>query len=205
MSAMKKIRMFILFSTLATVLHAQQTFVINSAGLTFNPSDVIVNQGDIVRFNLSPFHPVAQVSQSTWNSNGNTLLPGGFSFPSGTGDYTAVNPGTFYFVCTSHASSGMKGTIVVNATTGFEDPGVNIGEKLFPNPATDFLIYQTGSNSPVDEIRILDITGKAVTILHGLEFSDNQIRINTAKLNKGIYFIKVKSDAGTSVRKFIKS
>jgi plastocyanin len=203
---MKKLMLFILSIVMVSVLNAQTVFNINESGFTFVPSDVTVNQGDIVRFNGTSFHPVREVSQATWNANGRTQLAGGFSFPSGTGDYTAGTPGTHYYVCTAHVVSfGMKGTITVNAITGLNDIQDNNGGKVFPNPATDFIIYQTGRNSSINEIRILDMYGKAVIILQEPVFSNEQVRIDIENLNKGIYFILVKSDDGTVSKKFLKS
>lgn len=202
---MKKILLLFPGIVMVIALNAQQTFTISAVGVTFNPSSVTVNQGDIVRFNVGASHPVLQVSQSTWNSGGTTPLSGGFSFPSGTGDYTAGVPGTYYYVCTDHVSLEMKGTIVVNAITGLDDIQKNNGKKIFPNPATDFIIYQTGRNSLIHEIRILDITGKALIILQEPGFLNDQVRIDIGNLNNGIYFILVKSEDGIVSGKFLKS
>jgi plastocyanin len=204
---MKKL-LFLFLSVLVmlTELNAQVTYTINQgAGDTFNPSQLTINVGDIVHFNLSAPHQIGQVSQATWDANGNTLLSGGFSFPSGSGNYTATTPGTIYYVCTVHADLGMKGTIVVNAITGINEIRKNSGGKVFPDPATDIITYQTRSNSSVNEIRIFDITGKAVIIIQKPAISDNQVRIHIDKLNKGIYFILVRSENGIESGKFLKS
>jgi plastocyanin len=202
---MKKYIVLFLSLFMVVVLNAQQTFIINSSGFSFSPSTVTVNQGDIVRFNVGSAHPVVQVSQSTWNANGTTALPGGFSFPSGTGDYTAGAPGTYYYVCSDHIGLGMKGTIIVNGVNGINDSKLKNEIKVFPNPSRDFIIFESSSNLIVQEIRILDITGKAVRILHEPEFSNEQVRINIENLSNGLYFILVKSDEGVVSGKLIKS
>ena len=203
---MKKILLLFPGFIMLMSLNAQQTFIINQGiGDTFNPADVTVNQGDIVHFNLAPPHTVAQVSLATWNANDNTPLPGGFSFPSGSGDYTATTPGTIYYVCTVHASLGMKGTIVVNAITGINDIKKNAGGKVFPNPATEFITYQTKGTSIVHEVRILDFTGKTIEILQNPSVSDDQVKIDIGNLNRGIYFIIVRSEDGIESGKFLKS
>jgi plastocyanin len=202
---MKKYIVLFLSLFMVVVLNAQQTFIINSSGFSFSPSTVTVNQGDIVRFNVGSAHPVVQVSQSTWNANGTTALPGGFSFPSGTGDYTAGAPGTYYYVCSDHIGLGMKGTIIVNGVNGINDSKLKNEIKVFPNPSRDFIIFESSSNLIVQEIRILDITGKAVRILHEPEFSNEQVRINIENLSNGLYFILMKSDEGVVSGKLIKS
>jgi plastocyanin len=204
---MKKILLIFLCVLVNTIVNAQVTHtVIQGVGDTFNPDVLTVNQGDIVHFNLSSSHSPLQVSLDTWNANGITPLPGGFSFPNGTGDYTASTPGTIYYVCTQHVQEhGMKGTIIVNAITGIIDINRNSDAKLYPNPATSFITYRRSMTSNVNEIRIMDITGRTVKILHKPEVSDSQIRINIEKLNKGIYFILVKSEDGIESGKFLKS
>jgi len=207
-TAMKKILLQFLFLTILANLNAQQTFTVNmgSDGFSFDPAQLTVNQGDIVHFNLPAPHNVTQVSQTTWNANQTTPLPGGFLFPNGSGDYTANTPGTIYYVCTIHvASDGMKGTITVNVVTGINDIHYSGAGKLYPNPATDYITYQIKGTSVVHEIKIVDITGKTVKILQKPEVSDYQVIIDIANLNKGIYFILVKSDDGIESGKFLKA
>ncbi|HEX7493688.1 MAG TPA: T9SS type A sorting domain-containing protein [Bacteroidales bacterium] len=203
---MKKLLFLFLSVLVFSGLNAQQTYIINQGvGFTFDPSNISVNQGDIIHFNLSAPHQPGQVSQATWNANGNTLLPGGFSFPSGSGDYTTTTPGTIYYVCTVHADLGMKGTIVVNAVTGINDIQKNSGGKVFPNPATEFITYQTKETSTVHEVRILDFSGKTIKILQNPLVTDDQVKIDIGNLNKGLYFIIVRSDDGIESVKFLKS
>jgi plastocyanin len=204
---MKRILLFFVCVLILTNLKAQLTYTVNKGvGNSFNPTTLNVNVGDIVHFNLTAPHDVTQVSQATWNANGITPLAGGFSFPSGSGDYTATTPGTIYYVCTQHvASDGMKGTITVNAITAINDIQKNSGGKIFPNPAKDFITYQTKGNSTINEIRILDISGKTLKIIQKPEISDDQIKIDIGNLNQGIYFILVRSENGIESAKFLKS
>jgi plastocyanin len=204
---MKKILLNFFCLIIFANLNAQQTFTVNKgSGNSFSPSTLNVSVGDIVHFNLSSPHDVTQVSQTTWDADGTTPLPGGFVFPSGSGNFTATTPGTIYYVCTIHvASDEMKGTITVSAVTGINDIHNNTGAKLYPNPASDFITFKSKASSAVHEIRIVDITGKTVKILQKPEISDYQVRIEIASLNKGIYFILVKSDDGIEFAKFMKA
>jgi plastocyanin len=187
-------------------LNAQQTFTINQGtGDTFDPVTLSVNQGDIIHFNLTPPHDVVQVSLATWNANGSTPLAGGFVFPTGSGNYTTTTPGVIYYVCSAHISLGMKGSITVNAITAINDIHNNSGTNLFPDPATDIINYQRKDKTEIQEIRIIDLAGKAVKILLKPEISDNYIKIDIQDLGKGIYFIIVKSGTGIESLKFLKS
>ncbi len=99
----------------------------------------------------------------------------------------------------------MKGTIVVNAITGLNDIKQENEGKVFPNPARDFITYQTVNSSTVHEIRILDITGKAIKVLQNPDISNDQVTIDIGNLNKGIYFLLVKSENGIVSKKFLKT
>lgn len=187
-------------------LNGQVTHTVNKGtGNSFSPATINVNQGDIVHFALTAPHDVTQVSLETWNANGTSPLPGGFVFSSGSGDYTANTVGTIYYVCAAHvASSQMKGTIVVNAVTGIYDSHKDDVPKIFPNPARDFITLRTDKSSSIEEIRILDLSGKAVKVIPKPEMSDDQISMNIASLKKGIYFITVKTMKGIETEKFLK-
>jgi plastocyanin len=204
---MKRILLLFLSFLILINLSAQKTFTVNKGVLnSFNPAEVIVNPGDVVHFNLTAPHTILQVSLATWNANDVTPLPGGFSFHSGSGDYTATTPGIIYYVCTQHVlSDGMKGTIVVNVITAINDIQNNSGGIVFPNPATNYITYQSKVKSAVDEIRIIDFTGKTVKILQRPDVSDSQIKIDIGNLDRGIYFIIVKSENGIESGKFLKS
>ncbi|MCB9255784.1 MAG: T9SS type A sorting domain-containing protein [Chitinophagales bacterium] len=88
---------------------------ITASGLTFNPANLTISQGDSVTWSVGATHPVLEVSMATYNANGSTGN-GGFSIPSGNGFQVFNTPGTYYYICTNHIAGGMKGTITVNAT-----------------------------------------------------------------------------------------
>jgi hypothetical protein len=126
-------------------------------------------------------------------------------FPGGTGDYTADTPGTIYYVCTAHvAASQMKGTITVSATTGTNDTHRDATPRLYPNPARDFITLMTDKNSAVEEIKLLDISGRALKILNKSDISGDHVRMDIANLNHGMYFIVVKTSEGIETEKFLK-
>ena len=201
---MNKLLLFFLFSILITGINAQQTFIISTSGFTFNPSSVNVSTGDIVRFNVGASHPVLQVSKTTWDANGATALPGGFSFPSGTGDYTAGTPGIYYYICSNHISGGMKGTITISGTSGVNETGTKDEIKLFPNPARDFIIFQSTINLSYATVGIVDLSGRYLLTPQKPELTGDQLLLDINNLTKGMYFLVVKSEGRTISRKFIK-
>lgn len=67
---------------------------------------------------------------------------------------------------------------------------------FYPNPVDDKLYVETGTE--VKEIIIYDVYGKQV----GMPTSQRVIDI--AGLNRGVYFIKVVTGDGESVKRFVK-
>ncbi len=76
---------------------------------------------------------------------------------------------------------------------------LNLGElvKIYPNPAQDYIEIET-NNIVIFNISIFDINGKQL-------FSENRNnkKIDISKLNKGLYFIKIKTNKATITKKLI--
>lgn len=106
---------------LSSTPYAPMTHVVNSAGLIYNPDSISITQGDAVQFQIGGSHDAREVSQATYNANGNTWN-GGFQTAFGGGLVNLPNLGTYYYVCTPHASLGMKGRIFVQPYAGNQAP-----------------------------------------------------------------------------------
>lgn len=115
-------------------------WTVTNSGNTFSPANTTVTVGDTVNFTIATMHDVIEVTQATWNANGNTPLSGGFQTPFGGGMvYSAtLTVGTHYFVCSPHAYLGMKGTIIVQPCTAPTTPTAISG---------DAAVCATSSNS----------------------------------------------------------
>jgi plastocyanin len=98
-------------STATSAIHT-----IVDSGLSFDPANLTINVGDTVIFSLATMHNAVEVTQNTWNTNGNTPN-GGFSTPFGGGTVIFSTAGTYYYVCSPHAAAGMKGIITVVLTS----------------------------------------------------------------------------------------
>lgn len=72
---------------------------------------------------------------------------------------------------------------------------------LFPNPAKDILNITTKQDIEIQSFAIYDILGQLVIAVPNAKTVSN---IDVSKLRTGNYFIKVKSDKGSSNMKFIK-
>ncbi len=201
---MKIVLLICFYYVIFLSLNAQTVVKITNNGTTFSPATVDVILGDIVQFEASSAHPVVQVSESTWNSNGTTVLPGGFNFPTGAGSFTPNTMGTIYYVCTAHVELGMKGKIFVSGTLGIEKTEHTDEFKILPNPANDFISIQNFSNVVFKRIKIIDISGRTVLDIQEPNNLKDNFMLDIKNLNKGIYFVSIISGDKKYTRKFMK-
>src|SRR5208283_1669697 len=129
--------LFCLVSALSSSSFSAKHTVTNS-GFIFSPDTITIHLGDTVIFSLASIHTAREVSQATWNVNGNTS-DGGFDTPLGGGTVIPAHTGTYYYVCAIHYSIGMKGTITVVSPTEVRDPRQTIPSEYsliqnYPNP-----------------------------------------------------------------------
>ncbi len=187
-------------------LKAQTTFTVQDNGFTFDPATVNIHVGDSVKFTGSDVHPILQVSEATWNSNGITALAGGFAFPSGSGIVGFPTAGTYYYVCTAHvASHGMKGKIVVSAVTALNEVQVTDIFSLYPVPlrGPDLTVAVRNAVQQPVVVDIYDLDGNLRISKEGNSV-DGKYRIDCSALPNGLYLIKMESDQSSAYAKFVK-
>jgi len=71
---------------------------------------------------------------------------------------------------------------------------------IYPNPASNFLNIDFNEKYKVDNIRILDATGRMVQNYNGYTN-----KVDIGKLTNGIYFIQLNAAGKTGIKKFMKS
>ncbi len=81
--------------------------------------------------------------------------------------------------------------------SGIEDVTVSDIVKIYPNPASDYIMISCESES-VRNVQIYDLTGR---IVMEDEFTS---RIDVSSLSAGNYLLKIKTDEGEFVKQFIK-
>ncbi len=143
----------------AIVSTQAQTTISTTNNFSFSPTPATVELGESVNFMINSPHTATQVSQETWMANDSDPLSGGFNFSSGNHTYTPTEVGVIYYVCQPHVSSGMKGIIIVENTTGIDENSSSELFRLFPNPVANELIVEiAGSN----ELVLIDVQGREV-------------------------------------------
>ncbi|NDP20162.1 MAG: T9SS type A sorting domain-containing protein [Paludibacter sp.] len=163
----------------------------NSDQFTFTPASVTINLGDEVNFTLSSNHNAVEVSQTVWQDGG-TTSNGGFSMPFGGGIVSAskLTLGRHYYVCTPHASFGMKGIIDVVSPTGIEELKLSNHILLAPNPARNYFSITLNDNTLLNsEFTLYNMLGKQ--LLTG-KLTDKTTTVNIDNQAQGIYFVRFK-------------
>ena len=112
----------------------------------------------------------------------------GYSFT----DNTPTNGINYYRL----QSVDKDGSISYSKTISVQLSSLNSQLSIFPNPAKDRATISFGKLTDKAIITVYDITGKAI-ITQQINNSTNTYQLNTQKLTKGIYIVKVKTATGS--------
>ena len=87
---------------------------------------------------------------------------------------------------------------------GGEEPGDGVEElrysfNICPNPVNDMLYIE--AETEIKEVAIYTITG---VMVYNEQCTINNLQLNVTNLNSGVYFVKVITDNGELVKKFVK-
>jgi hypothetical protein len=74
--------------------------------------------------------------------------------------------------------------------------------EIYPNPANDYANIHS-QRYPIREVNVYDVTGKLIKNIP-LTVDQNTVRLNTADLSKGVYFISVKTTTAVYRQKLFK-
>ncbi len=177
---MRKLSALILF-TAALTAGAQS--ITSTSNFTWSPDLLTVTAGTEITITVTGNHHMREVSEETWNMNG-TTSNGGFDFPVGTHSLTLTEPGTYWYVCVPHATSGMKGVIIVEGGTGVAEITTETVFSLYPNPAKDQITVLSDATRDL-QLSIIDVQGRAV-LQQALQGND---RIGVGQLPDGNYTV----------------
>lgn len=184
---MKKTFTTLLFLLPALFAWATQ-HTINTAGISYSPSAINVLVGDTVTIAASANHPLVEVSEATWNTNGSTPLPGGFGTQTSSFTFVVSGSNDIFFVCSNHVGAGMKGRIFVSATNVAL---LTINDLIIgPNPVTDGIIQISNAHIFNGELllTIFDVQGRLVYNQKISSVAKQQIEVSLEKGNYVYYF-----------------
>ena len=188
----------LIFLLFTSVIGFCTTWQITNNGFSFSPSSITIALGDSVNFSLDPEHNVVEVSQATWNTDGNSPLSGGFqtAFGGGLVSSTKLTAGTHYYVCDPHASLGMKGMITVSSLSLPENQ-LKMTIVLFPNPTTDLITIKSTENILGSTYSVVDGLGK--TVLAG-KLDTASVTVDTSPLAAGLYFFRIGNETSQTFK-----
>jgi YVTN family beta-propeller protein len=191
-------------------------------GIYFDTLTNALGCDSIVTLNLNVNDlPVVSVSLNieTLCTNAGTLilsggLPTGGNY-SGSGvnnnvlDPSALLDGileiTYNYTDGNGCSNFAKDTIVVETCIGINNKvSKNIDVNLFPNPASNYVIVSSELfTDPRTTIMVHDVAGKAINLTINQTIATERI-INTESITVGIYWVTVKNENYTTVKRFVK-
>ncbi|MFL1011215.1 T9SS type A sorting domain-containing protein [Flavisericum labens] len=188
---MKKTLLLLVFTALG--LQAQTTHDLNwEVGVGSNV-DLTITVGDIVRWTWtdSQPHTVESEAGSTESFDSGTLTGNGSTF-SYQFDLVGTNP---YF-CGIHPA--MRGTITVEEGLSIDEVANN-DFSILPNPARTQIFLKLPSGVNPELISVYNLVGQEVFSIGKIENS-----IDISSLNKGLYFLSIRSETLNHTKRFIK-
>lgn len=189
-----------------TLANAQTTYTIDVEPLSFaySPPLRAISKGDKIQFTASDFHPLQQVSQATWDANGDTPLPGGF-YCNSTCTVPFDSVGEFYFVCTRHTggTTPMKGKVIVAAPLSVKTEMASAyGIRLFPNPASSQMELRLGQATMIQSISVTNSLGHPVLNLP-INGAISNYTLNVSELESGIYHVLISTPDKRMMEKIV--
>jgi hypothetical protein len=160
-------------------------------------ASTITTQGGILQMEASVLPTVASDTTYTWNVASGT----GSAIISSTGLLTALSDGTVTVTATANDASGVTGMAIITIS----NQTVSINElnsknlTIYPNPVKNNLVVEL-VNQTITEINVVDLTGKTVKSNNG-----NTNSINVTDLTEGVYLLRLITEHGLVIKKFIKN
>jgi hypothetical protein len=111
-----------------------------------------------------------------------------------------------YFGITDYSEETFFATLPNNNDSVHVDEYLLSSIKLYPNPANEYVNLQCTMNDvQLESVEVIDVYGKVVrTVVGANNHSPLQTRINVSGLAGGIYFVRVTTDKGMVMKKFVK-
>ena len=190
----------ILFSTSYTIK--------TSASLVYTPDSLTVQVGDSVIISANTFHPLVQVSQSSWESKVATPLAGGFGTHTTAYTFVATIPETIYYVCSAHVGVGMMGRIFVENTTPVIEKITDAAPKISISPNPVSTIGHIKLNQKMTgyvQVKIYSYSGEIIQEIStsGFDSADGSIPFDAGSMENGVYLLVISDEIQSSTVKFI--
>lgn len=191
-----KHQMTIAVLSLSVVLSAQTTHVLTAIDFEFLPDSIFAAQGDSLHIVFgSTEHTFTQVSEETWNANGDTPS-GGWNLGPGITETTIelFGTGTIHYICLPHATMGMKGIVHISLENAIAERTPLLQDRFYPNPTSGQLWLREAYTGMLD-LLFTDLSGREV--LRTQVVADRPVDVST--LPSGLYTVRAADSAGEEV------
>ncbi len=115
---------------------------------------------------------------------------------------TGVATMTYKVVVTDTDGNSAEGSVEVSIHNVSVEENILSSIKIYPNPSQGALYIESKNNVGMMEYSLLNSLGQSVSSLHFDNF-EGTIRIATESLSKGIYFLHLSGDKGTTTQKIV--
>ncbi|HNW89671.1 MAG TPA: T9SS type A sorting domain-containing protein [Bacteroidales bacterium] len=157
---------------------------------------------DNVLVTVNPVPPIPTVTQNgmallSSSGTGNQWFLNGNPISGATAQlYNATTPG-FYQVQVTN-SYGCSSISVILSITNIDENSIENGISIYPNPANNYITLEFAQKCIIE---ISNIQGQLIKILSVI---GNQSNIDISTFPSGLYIMKVKTEKGVAVKKFVK-
>jgi uncharacterized protein YjdB len=117
-----------------------------------------------------------------------------------TGLVTAKANGTVIVTATAADGGGAKATKTItisNQNVGIKDRNLNNQITVYPNPTSNLLTIKTINNLTIQQLQLLDITGKIIA-----QFN-NQTEIDLSEIANGMYLLQIQTENGNLIKQVV--
>lgn len=178
--------------------------IVTQSGLSFNPDEMSVTVGDIVRWEWSDgSHTTTSLTVPAGASTWDSPLNSGNSFF----EYEVLVAGTYGYKCTPHFGSLMVGQFEASAASNVKEaviaPTLTVSMDSQNN---ELFLNLSAGNGGYAVVKLIDISGRTVGTLVNEEIGSGLITFkkDVSSLNRGIYFVHLKVGDRELTKKFIK-
>ncbi|MBJ7428132.1 MAG: Ig-like domain-containing protein, partial [Bacteroidia bacterium] len=117
-----------------------------------------------------------------------------------TGLVTAKANGTVLITATAADGGGAKATKAItisNQNVGINEVNLSNQITVYPNPASNFVKITTTKNLTIQQLKLLDITGKIIAQYN------NQTEIDLSEIANGMYLLQIQTENGNLVKQVV--
>lgn len=175
------------------------SYTIAISGLAYSPATLNANVGDVITIQATGNHPLRQVSESSWDANDATQLPGGFGTETSDYTFTLDAVGDIFYVCANHVGAGMKGKIVVSIGTGISNAAEITALQIYPNPVIGGDLIVKGNGFELDNSK-LELFNSSGQLVGSLPLDGEQSELNVSLAN-GVYTAVIIKEDKAVIRK----